>query len=292
MTALLVAAMTLLFSFQSLFCKLFSLKNTGKDAAETSSVFSITYGAFAGLVTLALAGFRFAPSKETLLLGLFNAAMLLLYNTAMIQASRTGSYSLQMISSLFGGIALPMLHEVLFLGGKLSVLQLAAIGMMLAAFVLMNLKGLGFGGHSGQFLFWCGALFVSNGLFGVLMNLQQRLSQGAERNEMVILTYLGMAVVYGLLQMAKDAKKLKASFRIGREALLYLLLCCISATCAAHLMLHVLNLVDATVLYTIDNGGVLLLSVLYSRVLFRERLTLPQGIGVLLSIASIVMLSL
>ena len=44
MTALLVAAMTVLFSLQSLFCKLFSQKNTGSSAAITSMVFSIAYG--------------------------------------------------------------------------------------------------------------------------------------------------------------------------------------------------------------------------------------------------------
>ncbi len=52
MTALLVAVMTILFSFQSLFCKLFSEKYDSGSTAMTSTVFSIAYGAFAGVATL------------------------------------------------------------------------------------------------------------------------------------------------------------------------------------------------------------------------------------------------
>ena len=57
-------------------------------------------------------------------------------------------------------------------------------------------------------------------------------------------------------------------------------------------MLYVLKLVNASVLYTIDNGGVLVLSVLYSCILFKEKLSLAQGIGIGLSMVSIIALSL
>ena len=292
MTAILVAAMTLLFSFQSLFCKLFSQKHTAAKPALTSAVFSITYGAFAGLITLVLAGFRFAPSPQTLLFGLLNAVVLLIYNTAMIEASRGGSYSFQMICVLFGGIVLPLLHQVLFLGGILNWIQLSAIGMMLTAFILLNLKGLTLKGSSGRFLFWCAALFIANGMYSILMNLQQRVMDGTERNEMIILTYLVMSLMYAAWQGIRNRKELAEGFRIRRKPLIFLLLCCVSATVAAHLMLYLLTLVEAPVLYTIDNGGVLVLSVLYSCILFREKLNAAQLAGILLSAASIIMLSL
>jgi multidrug transporter EmrE-like cation transporter len=66
----------------------------------------------------------------------------------------------------------------------------------------------------------------------------------------------------------------------------------VCATIAVHLVLYVLTLVDATVLYTIDNGGVLVLSVLYSRILFKEKLSAAQVVGIALAAISIVMLSL
>ena len=291
MTALLVAVMTILFSFQSLFCKMFSEKYDSGSAAMTSTVFSIAYGAFAGVATLIIAGFHFAPSPVTLACGVANAVTLLVYNTAMIQASRSGSYSFQMICMLFGAIVLPLFHTVLFLGGSLSVMQLTAIAMMLASFVLMNLKGLTLKDSSGKFLLWCAALFISNGMYSIMLNLQQLSMQGAQRNEMIILSYLGMSILYAATQIARDKKALLDGFKMKKEPLMYLLLCCICATIAVHLVLYVLTLVDATVLYTIDNGGVLVLSVLYSRILFKEKLSPAQIAGIALATVSIVMLS-
>lgn len=292
MTALLVAVMTVLFSFQSLFSKLFSQKHAAEGRGMTSTVFSIAYGTFAGVATLVMAGFRFAPSPQTLLLGVLNAGILLIYNTAMMEASRGESFSFQMICILYGGIVLPLLYRLVFLHGSLSGIQAAAIVMMLAAFVLMNLKGLTLKGSTGKFLLWCAVLFCTNGIYGILMDMQQRALNGAERNEMIILTYLVMSLMYAAGQGIRNRGKLAESFRMGKEPLLYLLLCCASATVAAHLMLYLLTQVDIPVLYTIDNGGVLVLSVLYSCLLFREKLSAAQIAGIVLSAASILMLSL
>jgi len=292
MTALLVTVMTVLFSFQSLFCKMFSEKYESSSAAMTSTVFSIAYGAFAGIATLLIAGLRFAPSPITLFCGVANAVTLLVYNTAMIQASRSGSYSFQMICMLFGAIVLQLVFGVVFQGESLSAMQLIAIVLMLISFVLINLKGLSLKGSSKKFLFWCAALFFSNGIYSILMNLQQQQMNGAQRNEMIILSYLGMAVMYAILQLFKDRKALVQGFKIPKKPFRYLIICCVCATTAVHMLVYILTLVDATILYTIDNGGVLMLSVIYSCILFKEKLSKMQLLGILMAIASIIMLSL
>jgi len=292
MTALLVALMVFLYSLQSLFCKLFSQHHDSPDASLTSTIFSISLGLFVGAATLAFAGFRFAPSPLTLTCGALNAVTLLVYNTAMIQASRGGSFSFQMLSSLFGGILVPMLFGALFLNESLTAVQLIAVALMLVSFVLMNLKGLTFRGNSRRFLFWCLALFLANGFYGVLLNLQQSRMGGAERNEMIVLSYLGLAALYGVVQLIRGRRSLAAGFRMSRRPLVFLLLCCVVATVCVHMVLYVLRFVDETVVYTIENGGVLALSVLYSRLLFHERLSKTQLAGIAVAVVSIVMLSL
>lgn len=292
MTVFLVAALTVMFTLQSLFCKLFSQKFDSGSADLTATVFSISYGLFTGVVTFLAAGMKFAPSRETLWLGLLNAVALLVYNLSMIQTSRLGPYSFQMLSSLFGGIVVPMVYGAAFLHESLSGMQLLAVGLMLAAFVLLNHKGLSLKGGSGKFFFWCAALFLANGFYGVLLNQQQLLMHGTQRNEMIMLTFLGMAVLSLLLQLIRDPRALARGFRIPGKPLAYLLLCCACAATACHLILYVLTLVEATVLYTIDNGGVLVLSVLCSCVLFHEKLDKAQALGMALAVVSIVMLSL
>ena len=288
-TALLVAVMVVLYSFQSLFLKLFSSSRSAGE--DTSTVFSISYGAFAGIATLLVSGFHFAPSPVTWACGLINAVVLLLYNLAMIKASKGGSYSFQMIMCLFGGITVPMVYHELFMGERLSALQFAAIGLMLVSFVLMNLRGLSLRGSSKSFLPWCVLIFVTNGLYSILLNTQQAKMAGAQRNEMIVLTFLGMSILSAVIQLVRDKSVLTGGFRMSRKSLVYLLACCLSATIACHLVLYVLTLVDATVLFTIDNGGVLVLSVLYSCFLFHEKLTPVQIAGIVMATGSIVMLS-
>lgn len=292
MVALLVFVMVILYSWQSLFCKLFSANYRCDDASLTSGVFSISYGLFIGLATFLLAGGRFSPSPLTLLFGLMNAVTLLIYNTSMIQAGRTGSYSFQMISMLFGGIVVPMIFNILFLGDSLTLIHFLAILLMLVSFVVMNLDGLSLKGNSRRFIFWCVALFLSNGMYSVFLNLQKINANGAERNEMIMLTFLGMAVLYAIMLGVKNPRALAQGFRFSKKTLVYLLICCISATLACHMMLYMLTLVDATILFTVSNGGILVLSVLYSCILFKEKLSRNQLIGMLLSAVSMVALSL
>lgn len=310
MTALLVTLMVLLYSFQSLFCRMFSESYQQKDAGIVSTVFSISYGVFAGIATMFVAGFKFTFSPITLICGLGNALMLLIYNTAMIQASRKGSYSFQMLCMLYGAIILPMIHEAVFMGKALQPLQFAAIGIMLVSLVLMNLDGLNIKnlkGSSKSFLFWCLMLFLSNGFYSILMNVQQAERTalqteataqnlplpGMERNEMIILTFLGMAVMYTIYQLIKDPKALKEGFKIPKKPLIYLLICCISATVAVHLVLLVLpRLNNATVLFTIDNGSGVVLAALYSLIFFKEKITKIQWAGIALAMVSILMLAI
>lgn len=291
MNILLVAFTTLIASFQSLFSKLFSGSYQSEDADQTSTVFSITYGLFAAVATIIIAGFHFAPSPMTILFGLINAVMLFVYNMSMIKASRTGSYSIQMLSLLFGGLVMPMVFNALFMGERLSALQFIAIGIVMVSFVLMNLTGLSFKGLSRKFILWCTLLFFSNGFFCIVLNAQQKALSGAERNEMIIIVYGVMALLYIVLQLFKSPKVLISGFRMDLKSLAFLLLCCASATTASHFTLYVLSKVDATIVFAFSNGGVLVLSVLYSWVLFKERLSKVQWLGVALATASIVMLS-
>lgn len=55
--------------------------------------------------------------------------------------------------------------------------------------------------------------------------------------------------------------------------------------------LFMLGRIDAAVFYSLINGGVLLLSVIYSRILFNERLSRAQLAGFALALGAMVMLS-
>ncbi len=293
MLALLVAAMVLFYSFQSLFTRLYSANYKGPDASQSTTIFSISYGVFIGLATLIVGGFQFAPSWQTILFGVLNALMLMLYNASMIESGNRGSYSFLIICSMFGGILVPLAINVAFLGETITLIQGLAIVLMLIAFVVMNVRGLSLKGASGSYYLWCIILLLSNGLYSVVMNLQTTVMEGAERTEMLTILFLTSALLVAAPKLIRGrGREIVQGFRMGKKAALFLIICCASATAAANLLLYILTQMPASILYTIDNGGVLVLSVLYSLILFKERPRWEQWVGIALALVSIVMLNL
>lgn len=293
MLPLIVTIMVVGYSFQSLFTRLFSANYQGADASQSTSVFSICFGFLIGLATLVVGGFSFSPSWQTALFGAFNAVMLLLYNRSMIEGGNRGSYSFLMIVAMFGGILVPMLMEILVLHNALTLLQGVGIALMLGALVVMNLRGISLKGASGAYYFWCALLFLSNGLFSCGMTLQQTTMQGAQRTEMLTILYFGSSLIMLVMQLARGGgKKLMEGFKMGRKSAVYVVVCGLSATLAANLLLYCVNAMDNSVLYTINNGGVLVLSVLYACFLFKEKLRPEQILGIVMAVGSIALLSL
>ena len=295
MANLLIGVMILLYTFQSAFANLFARHYAGKRT-YSSAVYSVIYGLFVSLGTLIFAGFAYHPSRTTLILGAVNGAALVLYNTLLIRAASLGPFSVTMIFNLSGGILLPMLWSVLHDGETLSVWQILAILVMLVSFVFLNWEekkpGEKKAAVSLPFLLTITALGCVNGLYGTLMNTAEKLAGGRENKEMIITTFFVSALL-GLLLLAVQAKKdTLSAFLTGWKAALWALLASASACAAVNLLMYVLSLVNVAVLYAMDNGGVLIVSVLWSAVILKEKLGGKKIVGLVLSIAAIVALSI
>ena len=289
----LVMLMIQFFSFQSLFTRLYSFHYAGSAMRSAPSVFSVCYGVFVAGASFFLGGMRFSPSWQTVLLGLFNAGMLILYNTSIIEAGNRGPYSFVMVSSMFGGILVPMAVGVIFMGERLAGMQIVAVIMMLASLVLMNVQALSLKGASRSYYPWCLALFFANGLYGAINNLQTQVMHGTQRTEMLTILYLGSALaIIATEGLRGRGRRLLEGFHMGRKSWIYVILACVSATAAANLMLFILTLMESSILYTIDSGAVLVLSMLYSLVLFREKPSRVQAVGMLAAVASIVLINI
>ncbi len=290
--ALPLGLMVLLFSLQSLFTRLYSRSYAGRDAARATSVFSVCYGVFIAFCSLAFNGFVFRPSLWTALFGVLNALVLILYNTSMIRGGNLGSYAFLMLSSLFGGIAIPLFVALIFLGESLTLLKCLAIALMIIAVILMNSKGLTLKNAPLKYYIWCALLFAANGAYGSVMSLQVNRLGGRESAEMLVILFACSALFAALGEILKGrGKDLLGGFDMGGRALVWLAACCVSAFAAARLMLYLLGKMDSGILHTVNNGGVLVLSFLYSMTLFKERPELTQLLGMGIAVASIVMLS-
>lgn len=293
LTYAMIVACIFCYTFQGLFGKMYSASYTGAEN-DATPVFSTLYGVIVGVSVFAVVmGFRFEASLATWGLGIANGLMLFLYNLGVIKASRTGPFSLQSIFRLFGGVVMPMLFSTLFWGDKLTVLQIIGIVVMLASFVVINLDGNALKGVKKGYAGWVALLFIVNGLYGTLMAGQQRVMAGAQGNEMIVITFVSSALI-SLISLVFNRKKdtLKA-FSMPAKAWGNAIGAGIVAALAVVQLMILINRVESlAVFYTIENGMVLVLTVVMSAILFKEKLNRNVIIGIVMSVVSLALLSL
>lgn len=274
---------------QTFFNKLFSIQYDGPEAAATP-VYAVLYGALVSAVTLALVRFQVAPSKETVVLGCANGVVLFLYNLGMIHASRTGPYAFQSIVMLFGSIVVCLIFSAAYWGDRLTFLQMAGVLVMLAAFVVLNGGGIDFQSVKKGYFFWVISLFFTNGIYGVLMDAQQRM-HAQERNEMIVVTFLSSGIVSLLYLLIKQRKGILSSFKMGKAAWGFAVGSGLCAAFAVYTLMALLAYIPGYILYTVCNGSVLVLSAILCRIVLKEKMTKMTVAGIALSAISIALLS-
>lgn len=306
MSGILIAFIVLLYSFQSFLCKKYSDNYPG-DPDTASPIFTIVSGLIVAIVSIALSGFVFSAGTLTIILALVNGIALFGYNMFLIKASQSGSYSVLMMCNLAGGIIFPSLVAIIFFDDKLTWVQGVSVLATFVAVYMVSLKkpeasteteGAGeteaapSANGSKLFLVFCLLLAICNGTYGSLLDAQQRLVGTAEREEMVALTYIFAVLLSAIALGIQKKKAFITSFKQTKISLIFLITCSLVVATAVNLLVYLIPLVNITVLYTFDNAGVMLFSVLFSCIFFKEKLSVVNIIGCVIMAASFVCLSI
>jgi len=135
-------------------------------------------------------------------------------------------------------------------------------------------------------------LFFSNGVFGIVTDAQQRVMQQAERSEMIVITYGFGAVCAMIYMLLVERKSLPQAYRMGKTCVLDAFGCGVTTSLAVYLLMMLLGRVSSAVMFTINNGGVLVLSVILSAIVLKEKLNKNIIYGSILTVLSIIALSL
>lgn len=286
-----------IYTCQSFAASRFPVYYPGKPE-RSSPVFSVLYGLSVTVITFAIAlvtGASLHFSWQTLLMGLVNGIVLALYNLLLLRTSSMGPYSIVMLFLLAGGICIPMFYSLLR-GVALPLPSWIGIGVMLAAFLLINLPGRGGAKISGKFLAMCIVLGFVNGLYGIFMDAQQRIMANSENAGMIIMTF-GVSALASLLFLLPGgsgsiAQRFCTDFRLNTKAVLWAAASSLSAATGVNFLMYLLGKIPAAVVYAMTNGGVLLCSVVISLLFLHERATPRKLVGLFCGLCAIVLLSI
>lgn len=299
-----VIGMIALYTFQSLFTKLYTDHYPG-DPDMASSVLTVVSGLTVAVITFF--GFslcQFTVNGWSILIGVLNAFALFGYNHFIVRASGSGPYSVLMMFNVAGGIVIPIIAS-LIMGWDGSwgttfqiVLNSVCLIAIFIAVYLVSQKAESAETKQGislRFILSCLGLGVCNGVYGIFLTLQQQTpAAGGEgnRDEMIIVTFLTAAILAFITGLVQTKGKFLPHFRQNKRSLGYLIATCVVFTLAINVIVMIIPHFDTTILYTLDNSSVLIMSVLISAIFFGEKLSRKNVIGIALMCAALVSMNL
>lgn len=299
-----VIGMIILYTLQSLFTKLYTDSYPG-DPDMGSSVLTVVSGVTVVILTFFCFSFcRFTVNGISILIGVLNAFSLFGYNFFIVRASGSGPYSVVMMFNISGGIIIPIIAS-LIMGWDSSwgtpfqiILNSVCIVTIIAAVWLVSKKSEDTEDSQKvtvPFLISCAELAVCNGTYGLFLTLQQQTeAAGGEgnRDEMIIVTFLVAALLAFVTGLVRTKGRFLPHFRQSRRSLVYLILTSIVFTLGINVIVIIIPHFDTTILYTLDNSSVLIMSVLISAVFFKEKLSPKNVVGIALMCAALVSMNL
>ena len=113
-----------------------------------------------------------------------------------------------------------------------------------------------------------------------------------EKEEMVIVTYFIGVLISVAMLLIREKKDSLAAMKQTKKSLAFLLGASVVVACAINFFVYILALVDTTILYTLDNSLVFLLSVGFSCLFMGEKLSKMNVIGCFTMCAALVCMSL
>ena len=258
--------------------------------------------AFGGLVSVAVL-FLFGGIKTLSLFTFLTAcgfgALTLIQSYFMLRAYDSGSFAYTSVIVSLSTI-IPAFSGAIFWNETLYPAQIAGIVLLVLCFVLCVGKDKEKKQMSVKWLIYVFLAFLSTGFIGVMQKVHQSSAYAGELNGFLIISFLISALAAGIcavIAVKRGAEKQKAPKDNGEKpakGFVYPLLIVLSGVGVA--LNNVINLylsgkVDSAVFFPIVNGGGLILVTLCAVVLYREKLSVKQWVGIAVGIISVVLLS-
>ena len=276
--------------FGSVSRKLFAQNTTGSAAGIfwLSSICSV----MSMLVLVLMAGFHQA-SVFTWLLGIAFGIVNMLQTVTQMKALECGPMSYTMVI-LYCSTVISAVSGALFWNEQIQLAHVIGIVLMLISFVLAVKKQPGEKNVSLRWLLLSLGAFATTGGIGVMQKLHQSTEFKGELNEFLVIAFgtatLLSALYLVLMAAKKQLKPAQQTVRIQWLLLAIMVLSGVSGALCNQWNLYLSGVMDSAVFFPLVNGGGLVLTTLAAVVIFKEKLSKQQWLGVIFGIASVIFL--
>jgi len=268
-------------------------KHAEPTRASTFSFNAVAYGAAAliSVVSLAL-GRGTIRSLSTLLCALIYAAVVFSLQTATIAAMRVGPMSATAICVMYG-MVIPSLAGPLFWHETFGVLQaLGIVAMLLSLWLLQERDPDSAKPMSKKWGTLAAIAFLLSGMAGLIEKIHQSTDGRSEKAEFVFVACLAMLLISALATLATRKERGTTNRQDGMQMLRLAAPTGIVIGIYSSVNLTLAGVLDSMIYYPLANGGAMLLTMLASCLLFRERFDRRRSIGMALGLVGVLCLSI
>jgi drug/metabolite transporter (DMT)-like permease len=244
------------------------------------------------VILLCLGGFGNA-SVFTVLLGLLFGAVTAFQGITNILALGCGPMSYTSVIISFSTL-ISALSGLVFFGESIGWAQIVGIVLMLGSFVLATKTGTEKEKKANlKWFLLCLAAFAATGGIGIMQKVHQSSGHSSELNAFLIIAFITSAIFCTLFAVALNKKSNRGEEHKQRGIWHMLGIMLVSGVCIAinnKFNLYLSGVMDSAIFFPIVNGGGLVLTTLAAVLLFKEKLSAKQWVGIVLGIISVVFL--
>ena len=248
--------------------------------------------AFVAVVVLFVWNGGFHVSWFTLALGVLFGVITAVQRVFSAKAMQIGPWAYTAVISSLSTI-IPTMSGAVIWGEKIAAVQGVGIALMIICILLASDVKKDDSKKSLRWMIYCGIVFLTTGSIGVLQKLHQNTPYMDELGEFLIIA-LGIAAVFSAVlavvsrhEIRKDDLK---SNLLGIIPLGIMIFTGAAVAVNNRLNLFLSGALDSSVMFPITNGGGLMLTTLAATVIFRERLSKKQWIGLGIGLIAVILL--
>lgn len=242
------------------------------------------------IVTPALANRLTVPSLYSVIGGVLYGVISALFQILYAREISTGPASIAVLINSFSNV-IPILAGILFWRENLSVEKGAGILLLFISLYMLANPRKSSAIHMKWFLM-CLTTFAISGMVGIMQKVHQ---MGPHRDDLpaflIISFVVSFAVSTAMVLHGRFVRGERPTLRMTRGFVVPTVLCAVSLSVYQVFTLHLSGVMDSSVLYPVLSGGIMVFSVLFTALLFRDPVTRLQKQGMVTGTISVLLIS-
>lgn len=230
-----------------------------------------------------------AISKASAIWGICYGMVMAVFLLCKMQAMSTGPAS---ITSFFGcsSLLLSTAFGVLFFEEKISLIQIVGIAVLIFSLflILTNKKAEKIQRKNKIWFLWCLGFFLASGATGIIFKMHQASSECAYVNQMLLCAAVTSAILFFALSFAMQYTAGGGLPKIPKNAVIFLIGCGFASCIYNRLNITLSGLLPSIIFFPVFNGSVIILTSILARILFKEKISRRQNVGMIIGVVSLI----